>query len=108
LADVAENMSLGVGSYGAVQGQRGGFITLGMAGEVRQRISPSVLAHAGLYIGAGGGRNGGELAGGGLMLRTDLGLTYQTAGYGNLGVGVSHVNFPSGVIQPDKRRLGRL
>lgn len=98
LFDVSDTLRLGVGSYGAVQGERGGFITLGVAGEVQQRLSPSWLVHAGLFVGAGGGRGGRELTGGGLMLRGDAGLTYVTAGYGNFGFGVSHVQFPSGVI----------
>lgn len=99
LFDVSNNVKLGVGSYGAVRGERGGFITLGVAGEVRQRLSPSWLGHAGLFVGAGGGRGGSTLAGGGLMVRSDVGLTYETGRYGNLGFGVSHVTFPSGVIR---------
>lgn len=99
LTDVAENVSLGLASFGALRGERGGFITLGVAGEVRKRISPRWQAHAGLYVGAGGGRGGFTLAGGGLMLRADAGLKYQTNGYGNVGFGISHVNFPSGVIR---------
>ncbi len=99
LVDVAEGVSLGAGTYGAITGQRGGFITLGGAAEIRHRISPRWLAHAGLFVGAGGGRGGFTLAGGGLMLRTDVGLKYETDSYGNLGFGLSHVNFPSGVIR---------
>ncbi len=97
LFDVNEHLRLGVGSYGAVRGERGGFITLGLAGEVRQRLAPAWLAHAGLFVGAGGGRSSNTLAGGGLMLRSDLGLSYETA-YGNFGLGISHVSFPNGVI----------
>ena len=99
LVDVADGVSLGAGTYGAITGQRGGFITLGGAAEIRQRITPKLVAHAGLFVGAGGGRGGFQLAGGGLMLRTDVGLKYETDGYGNLGLGISHVNFPSGVIR---------
>ena len=98
LVDVNDHLRLGVGSYGAVRGQRGGFITLGLASEVRQRLAPSWFAHAGLFVGAGGGRSSNTLAGGGLMLRSDLGLSYETAGYGNFGLGISHVSFPNGVI----------
>ena len=98
LFDVSDKLRLGVGSYGAVRGERGGFITLGVAGEVRQRLSPAWLSQIGLFVGAGGGRGGSTLSGGGLMLRGDAGLTYETAGYGNFGFGVSHVRFPSGVI----------
>lgn len=98
LFDVNQNVKLGLGTYGAMRGNRGGFITLGLAGEVQQRLSPSLLGHAGLFVGGGGGRGGSSLAGGGLMVRSDIGLTYETGGYGNLGLGISHVSFPSGVI----------
>lgn len=63
-----------------------------------RRISDNWLSHAGLFVGAGGGHGSNALSGGGLMLRGDLGLTYETHGYGNLGLGVSHVRFPSGDI----------
>lgn len=99
LFDVSDKLRLGVGTYGAVRGEDGGFIALGLAGEVRQRLNPSWLGHAGLFVGAGGGRGGSTLSGGGLMLRGDAGLTYESAGYGNFGFGVSHVQFPTGVIR---------
>ena len=103
LFDVSDPFKLGLGTYGAVRGDRGGFITLGAAGEYQLRISPSVVGHAGLFVGAGGGRGatstGTTLSGGGLMLRSDLGLTYQSKDYGNLGFGISHVSFPSGLIR---------
>ncbi len=98
LFDVAEHLRLGVASYGALSGQRGGFITLGVAGEAHRRLSDAWGARAGLFVGAGGGRGGNTLAGGGLMLRGDVGLTYGLGGFGALGFGVSHVRFPSGVI----------
>lgn len=97
LFDVDERLRLGVGSYGAMTGLHGGFITLGVAGEVRQRVSSSWLTHAGLFVGAGGGNSPPTLAGDGLMLRGDLGLSYQTR-FGHVGFGVSHVRFPTGEI----------
>lgn len=99
LFDVADNVKLGLASYGAVRGERGGFITLGMAGEVQQRLSPSWLGHVGLFVGAGSGRGSLALAGGGLMVRSDIGLIYEAGRYGKLGLGVSHVRFPSGSIR---------
>ncbi len=98
LVSVNDHLRVGVGAFGAVQGQRGGFITLGVEGELQQRINDNLLSHAGLFVGAGGGHGSNALSGGGLMLRSDLGLTYETHGYGNIGVGVSHVRFPSGDI----------
>lgn len=99
LLNVTDNVRLGVGTYGAVRGNRGGFITLGVEGEYQQRLSQSWIGHVGVYVGAGGGRGGQALAGGGLMLRGDVGVSYETQGYGNIGFGVSHVRFPSGVIK---------
>ena len=96
--DVSENARLGVGTHGAMAGHRGGFITLGVAGELRRQIYPDWFLHTGLFVGAGGGRGGYTLSGGGLMLRADLGVDYQVRGLGNLGLGVSHVEFPDGVI----------
>lgn len=98
LFDVNDKLRMGIGTYGAVRGERGGFITLGLVGEVRQRLSPSWLSHAGLFVGAGGGHGDSALSGGGLMLRGDVGLSYETGRYGNFGFGLSHVQFPSGVI----------
>lgn len=98
LFDVSEHMRVGPAVYAATRGQRGGFITLGVAGEWRQPISDRWATHAGLFLGAGGGRNGSSVAGGGLMLRGDLGLSYQLSPGFRMGAGVSHVKFPSGVI----------
>ncbi len=95
---VNDNLKLGIASYGATRGDRGGFITLGMAGELQHRWDPQWSSTLGLYVGAGGGHGGQPLAGGGLMLRTDAGLGYETRGWGRLGMGVSHVRFPDGAI----------
>jgi hypothetical protein len=97
LFDAGERLRLGVGSYGAMTGGHGGFITLGVAGELRERLSPSWSTHAGLFVGAGGGNSPPTLAGDGLMLRGDLGLSYETR-YGQFGFGLSHVRFPTGEI----------
>ncbi|WP_312259598.1 hypothetical protein [Limnohabitans sp.] len=95
---VNERLKLGLASYGATRGERGGFITLGVASELQHRWSQDWSSTLGLYVGAGGGRGGQPLAGGGLMLRTDVGLAYDTQRWGRLGAGVSHVRFPDGTI----------
>lgn len=94
----SEDVKLGVATYGATRGQRGGFITLGVAGELQHRWSPAWRSTVGLFVGAGGGRGGQPLAGGGLMLRTDVGLGYDLPRGGRVGAGVSHVRFPDGTI----------
>jgi hypothetical protein len=98
LFDLNDAASLGMGSYGAVRGQRGGFIALGVAGQWRQQLGPAWNAHVGLFVGGGGGHGGSGTAGGGLMVRSDLGLGYATRSAGTLGLGISRVSFPSGVI----------
>ena len=99
LFDVSEQVKLGAASYGAMRGNRGGFITLGLAAELNQKIMDKWSAEAGLFVGGGGGRGGAALAGGGLMLRSHAGLSYDTQGFGKLGFGLSHVSFPSGAIE---------
>lgn len=96
-------LKVGVASYGAVRGHRGGFITLGLAAEGRWAITQDWAAEAGAFVGGGGGRGGATLAGGGLMLRSHAGLSYNLRSWGHpsgrLGLGVSMVDFPSGVVR---------
>ena len=103
LLQVRPGLKLGVGSYGAVRGNRGGFITLGVAAEGRWPLNADWAAEAGAFVGGGGGRGGATLAGGGLRLRSHLGLSYSLQSWGHpsgrLGLGVSQVDFPSGVIR---------
>ena len=95
---VNEHLKWGVATYGATRGERGGFITLGVSGELEHRWTPQWRSTLGLHVGAGGGHGGQPLAGGGLMLRTDVGLGYETRGWGRFGAGMSHVRFPDGTI----------
>ena len=99
LFDVHENVKLGVGSYGALTGERGGFITLGLASELQFPINDRWVARGGLFAGAGGGAGGYELAGGGFMFRADAGLTYRMGTWGNIGLGASWVTFPTGDVK---------
>lgn len=95
LLDVGSGWRLGPATYGAVEGQRGGFITLGLEVEREWRLSPDWAVQAGAFVGGGGGRGGRELAGGGAMLRAHVGATWYLTPYDRLGLGVSHVRFPS-------------
>jgi hypothetical protein len=110
LLQVNPNLKLGVGSYGAVRGRRGGFITMGLAAEGRWPIDPDWALEAGAFVGGGGGRGGLILAGGGLMLRSHLGLSYELRSWGHpsgrLSLGYSQVDFPSGVIRSRQPYLG--
>jgi hypothetical protein len=89
---------MGLATYGAVSGERGGFITIGLAAELNKKIIDNWYSEAGLFVG-GGGRGGATLAGGGLMVRSNAGISYDARGLGKFGFGLSNVGFPSGVIQ---------
>lgn len=99
LFDVHPKVKLGIGSYGALTGKRGGFITLGGVAELEQSLSDAWSVRGGVFVGAGGGAGGYELAGGGFMFRADAGLTYRLGRYGNVGAGVSWVTFPTGSVR---------
>lgn len=99
LFDVHPNVKLGLGSYGALTGERGGFITLGFASEFQFPLDDRWVLRSGLFAGAGGGAGGYELAGGGFMFRADAGITYRMGPWGNIGVGASWVTFPTGEVK---------
>ena len=99
LMDVMPHLQLGVASYGAVRGERGGFITLGGEAQTRWPLGEQRDLVGGLFVGGGGGRDGRALAGGGLMVRTHLGLEQQFGSGHRVGLGVSHVDFPDGRIR---------
>ena len=99
LVDVTPNLKLGAATYGAVTGEYGGLTTFGLAGELQQNLTDSWRVHGGVFVGGGGGAAGYNQTGNGFMFRADAGLTYQTHQYGNFGLGVSWVTFPSGQVR---------
>lgn len=94
--DFTKNFHAGVGSWMAVRGNLGGFITLGLHGGVSLPLTERIALDTGLFVGGGGGRGGYTLSGGGLMLRTHAALSYDMGSLGTLGAGISHVDFPDG------------
>jgi len=99
LYDINRWFAMGLGSYGAITGERGGFITLGIAAELKRVLNDHLDLNSGLFVGAGGGRGGFTLQGGGLMLRPHLGVSLKTGEWGDVGFGFSHVRFPNGNIR---------
>jgi hypothetical protein len=99
-----DHFSAGVGTWTAVRGERGGFITIGFQGSASVPVSGPVGLEAGAFLGAGGGRGGAILSGGGLMLRGYVGLFDEIEELGRIGAGVSYVDFPNGgtidTVQP--------
>lgn len=99
LYDIRDGFSIGPAFYGAASGQRGGFITLGLASGFSKTIVNRFSFDSGLFVGAGGGNGGFTLVGGGLMLRTHLGLYIDLKQWGKVGLGESYVYFPNGSIR---------
>jgi len=95
-APVSDWLSLGVEARSATTGNRGGFITIGVAADVVYPITRDWAAEAGLSIGAGGGRGGAYLSGGGLMIHQHAGVRYAMPDIGLFSLGYSSVEFPDG------------
>ncbi|AKF24078.1 hypothetical protein YH65_00630 [Sulfurovum lithotrophicum] len=96
LFDLNEYWYGGVGLYGAVEGERGGFFTVGAESGLRYTPIKDFQLKSGLFLGAGGG--GSAPQGGGLMLRPYIEGSYRSENF-IFGLGVSHVNFPNGDIE---------
>lgn len=95
---ITDQWSLGVESRAAISGNRGGFITLGIASDYVQPIANKLALEAGVSLGAGGGRGGAYLSGGGLMTHARAGLRYDLGRLGWVSGGVSSVRFPNGGV----------
>ena len=98
LYEIKPNFFVGPEAFGAASGNRGGFITLGMSADRAFPINEDMSVETGLHIGAGGGRGGLQLSGGGLMYRGNVGLSIKTGYNGHIGLGVSRYKFPNGYI----------
>jgi len=98
LYELRPNFFVGPEAFGAASGNRGGFITLGMSADRAFPINEDISVVTGLHIGAGGGRGGLQLSGGGLMYRGNAGLSIKTGYNGHIGLGVSRYKFPNGYI----------
>ena len=91
----ANHSYIALQTWMAMQGDRGGFITLGFDGGYRFPVASSLLLDLGLYIGAGGGRGGYHLSGGGLMLRPHIATVWRGWNVADVAVGMSYVSFPN-------------
>jgi len=93
-----EGSYLGLGIYGAVTGDRGGFFVGGVEAGYAYCWQWGWCADTGFYLGGGGG--GAAPQGGGLMLRPHLEARYASSLWGGLwGLGMSEIRFPNGDIQ---------
>ena len=98
LVDLHPNWYAGIGGYGSVKGDRGGFLTGGLTGGVQKKLISDLWFDAGLFVGAGGG--GSAPQGDGLMLRPYAGLRYDFSSV-NLGLSYSRIVFPDTDIASD-------
>jgi len=92
----------GLGVYGAVSGERGGFFTGGLAFGWNKKIVGPLGIDAGVFLGGGGG--GGAPQGGGFMFRPHLDVLFSL-GENSFGFGVSRVEFPNGRITSNQYSL---
>ncbi len=93
-----DRLSLGIDSFAAIDGVRGGFITLGFGAEYQWPLTERLSLELGVGVGAGGGRSGRTIAGGGLYLRESVGVVYEVGRSGELSLGLSHIDFPDGGV----------
>ena len=92
----------GITLYGAASGRRGGFFTGGYTLGVERQLIDNWIFDSGAYVGAGGG--GSAAQGGGLMIRSHIGLKYDFS-WSALGLNYSYVDFPNGDISSDSVTL---
>lgn len=92
----------GLGGYGALSGERGGFFTGGLELGYQRTLFNNISLDLGLFGGGGGG--GSAPQGGGLMLRPHAGLLYDAFSW-RAGLSYSLVLFPNGDIGSDQIAL---
>ncbi|WP_298883357.1 hypothetical protein [uncultured Polaribacter sp.] len=80
----------GVGIYGAISGDRGGFFTLGINAGLKKYLSNNFYLDTGLHFGGGGGA--GAPDGGGAFILPHFNLGYDFKNF-SINSGWSYVNF---------------
>ncbi len=86
----------GLGVYGAVTGDRGGFFTGGLQLTWDKALTQEYFFSAQLFGGGGGG--GAAPQGGGLMYRTSMEIGKNFTN-NRVAAGISYINFPNGEIE---------
>lgn len=80
----------GLGIYGTVSGNKGGFFTLGINAGIKKYFSNKFYVDAGFHFGGGGGASAPD--GGGAFILPHLNLGYQFENF-SINSGWSYVNF---------------
>lgn len=81
---------VGVGMYGAVSGERGGFFGLGVNAGIKQHITKDLFIDAGLQLGGGGGALTPDGGGAYFLPHANLGCHFK---YFDVTLGYSYINF---------------
>lgn len=80
----------GLGIYGAVTGNRGGFFTLGLNAGIKKYLNQNFYIDTGFHFGGGGGASAPD--GGGAFILPHLNLGYHFSNF-TINSGWSYVNF---------------
>ena len=94
--------AVGLGGYGAITGVRGGFITLGVAGGWRPRLTEHLSLDFGVFSGGGGA--GRAAVGGGWMVEAHGGAELRMD-WARLGLAYQRIHFPNGDIDSRQWRF---
>ncbi len=95
LLEPNDNFYYGLGLYGAMSGDKGGFFVGGLTAGLKYQIIKNLYFDTGIFAGGGGGASAGQ--GGGLMLKSYAGGLYRFDNY-SLGINYSYITFPNGDI----------
>ncbi len=99
-----KSLYTGLGFYGAVNGERGGFFTLGVNLGIKKQITEKLFIDSGLHFGGGGGASTPD--GGGAFILPHVNLGYQFKNFSTT-LGYSYINFfDKGNITSTQFRLG--
>lgn len=88
-----DNFYTGLGFYGAVSGNTGGYFALGVDNDYFWHLNNYFAINPGLFAGGGGGRGAGF--GGGLVVIPHIGLDWNFLDTSQLGLNYSYVSFPN-------------
>lgn len=83
----------GLGIYGALTGNKGGFFTLGINAGMKQNLTDKLFTDIGFHFGAGGGAAAPDGGGAFILPHVNLGYTFKDF---SLSAGWSYVNFFDG------------
>lgn len=102
--DLKDGLYGGLGMYGAVRGERGGFFTLGANLGYKSYLNDELFLDTGVHFGGGGGA--GAPDGGGAFLLPHVNLGYKFKKYA-ISAGYSYINFfDEGDIKSHQLNIG--